>query len=321
MAPADEVLTTIALDMEPRWVAAAPDGSRVYVTLSEVQADGPTLGAVAVIETETCDVLAKLSLGDPSGVAVSPDGRRAYVPNRDPRDGRGVVSVIDTATNAIAGSVAVSAPSGSPKGVAVTPDGRNVYVATEHEELDGQGMVSVIDAETEDVVATIGVNPFPAAVAIRPDGRFAYVLDLDGDPAVIDTVSLERTFPFGGQLSAARIAFSPDGAHAYAIRDADTQVFVIDGATAETVQMLEASGLTTDLAVGPDRRVYVTQRTRHQLSVFETGTPAAPSHPVGWSGTADGIALMPDGRTAWVSDRASRAVRVVPVGPRPGGRL
>jgi YVTN family beta-propeller protein len=314
MTPGDEVLTTIALDMEPRWVAAAPDGSRVYVTLSEVQADGPTLGAVAVIETEAEDVVAKLDLRDPSGVAVSPDGRRAYVSNRDRSDGRGVVSVIDTATNTIAASVAVSGPTGSPTGVAVTPDGRHVYVATEHEESDGQGTVSVIDAEAGDVVARIGVNPFPAAVAIRPDGRFAYVLDHDGDPAVIDTESHERTFPFDGQLSAFRIAFSPDGARAYAVRDADTLVFAIDVATAALVQVLEVSGLTTDLAVGPDRRVYVTQRTRHQLSVFEAGVTAPPSHPVGWSGTANGIALMPDGRTAWVSDRASRAVRVVPAG-------
>ena len=132
------------------------------------------------------------------------------------------------------------------------------------------------------------------AVAIQPDGRFVYVLDRDGDPAVIDTASQERTFPFGGQLSVERIAFTPDGQLAYMIRDADTQIFVIDVATSQLVNSLEASGLTTDLAVTPDGRfVYVAQRTRHQLSVIETGTTMFPTHPVSWSGTADGIAMMP----------------------------
>jgi sugar lactone lactonase YvrE len=40
-----------------------------------------------------------------------------------------------------------------------------------------------------------------------------------------------------------------------------------------------------------------------------------PTHPVSWSGSADGIAMMPDGLTAYVSDRRSRAVHVIPVGP------
>src|SRR6266542_922347 len=142
------------------------------------------------------------------------------------------------------------------------------------------------------------------AVAIQRDGRVVYVLDRDGDPAVIDTASQERPCPFGGQL-------------AYMIHDADTQIFVIDVATSQLVNSLEASGLTTDLAVTPDGRfVYVAQRTRHQLSVIETGTTMFPTHPVSWSGTADGIAMMPDGLTAYVSDRQSRAIQVIPVQPQ-----
>jgi DNA-binding beta-propeller fold protein YncE len=100
------------------------------------------------------------------------------------------------------------------------------------------------------------------------------------------------------------------------VRDADTQILVIDVATQRLQTQLEASGLTTDVAITPDGgTVYVTQRTSHQVSVLETGVTMVAKHPVSWSGTADGIAIVPDGKSAYVSDRRSRAVRVIPVGP------
>jgi YVTN family beta-propeller protein len=316
MPPSNEVLATIPVGMEPRWVAIAPDGSRAYVTLEEV---GPDVfrGGVAVIDTRTNTLLATIGLGHPSGVVIAPDGRRAYVPNWDSAHGRGVVSVIDTGAGSVIDDITVSGLGGGPKGVAITLDGRHVYVATDQEVgmPEGQGKVSVIDTGTKAVIARIVVDPFPAGAAITPDGRFVYVLNTEGSPAVIDTASHERTFPFDSPIGR-RIAFTPDGKLAYAVDDAGTQIFVIDVATSRLHQLLEASGLTTDVAVTPDGRfVYITQRTRHQISVLETGTVMVPTHPVSWSGTADGIAMMPDGLTAYVSDRRSRAVQVIPVAP------
>ena len=193
-------------------------------------------------------------------------------------------------------------------------------MATDHELAvpESHGKVSVIDTDTGKIIATIAVNPFPAGAASRPDGRFVYVLDTQGDPAVIDTASHECTFPFGGgTLTGQRSAFTPDGQLAYMIGDADTQISVIDVATNQQHHVLEASGLTTDVAVTPDGRfVYIAQRTGHQISVIKTGTAMRPTHPVTWPGTADGIAMMPDGLSAYVSDRHSSAVRVIPVQPR-----
>lgn len=313
-----ELLATIQVLMEPTSVAIAPDGSRAYVTLEEFHSNG-IRGGVASIDTRTNTVIATIALGHPSGVVIAPDGRRAYVPNWDSRHGRGVVSVIDTGTNGVIDSITVSGRGGGPKGVVITLDGRRAYVATDQEVdgPEGHGRVSVIDTEANAVIARIVVRPFPAGAAIRPDGRFVYMLDTEGDPAVIDTGSQERTFPFGTTPNGHRMAFTPDGRLAYMIRDSDTQIFVIDVATSGLHQLLEASGLTTDVAVTPDGRfVYLTQRTAHQISVLETGVVMVPTHPVAWSGTADGIAMMPDGLTAYVSDRRSRAVRVIPVGPQ-----
>jgi YVTN family beta-propeller protein len=311
-----EVLTTIPVDLEPRWVAVAPDGRRAFVTLEMVRSEAPALGGIAVIDTRTNTVETTITVGQPSGVVIAPNGRQAYVPNWDSSQGRGVVSVIDTGTNTVVDTITVSGRGGGPKGVTITPDGRNLYVATDHEVglPEGEGKVSVIDTHASKVVATVVVRPFPAAAAITADGRVVHVLDTEGDPAVIDTASLERTFPFDGTLAGERIAFTPDGQLAYLIRDAGTQIIVIEVASSRLHHQLEASGLTTDVALTPDGAfVYITQRTGHQISVIRTGSIMAPIHPVAWSGTADGIAVMPNGRTAYVSDRQSRAVHVIPV--------
>src|SRR6516164_9407280 len=81
---------------------------------------------VTVIDTTTNKVVATVEVGlAPAGVAVTPDGRKAYVANRAVS---GTVSVIDTATNAVSATIAVGS---NPVGIAITPDGSKVYVANQ----------------------------------------------------------------------------------------------------------------------------------------------------------------------------------------------
>jgi len=85
----------------------------------------------------------------------------------------GTVSVIDTATHAVTGTITVG--KFFPGGVAVTPDGRKVYVANR---FSSPGTVSVIDTATNTVTATITVGNSPRGVAVTPDGSKVYVANL-----------------------------------------------------------------------------------------------------------------------------------------------
>ena len=69
-------------------------------------------GIVSVIDTATNTVVAMVAVENfPIGVAVTPDGRHAYVAN----DSSNNVAVIDTASNTVVATVPVgSAPLGSP---------------------------------------------------------------------------------------------------------------------------------------------------------------------------------------------------------------
>ena len=134
------VTATIPVGDSPVGVAVTPDGTRVYVTNADRDtvsvidtatntrhrhhprrrqprsgwrsprtAPAPTsptrLGAhVSVIDTATNTVIATIPVGvAPFGVAVTPDGTRAYVANV----GSDTVSVIDTATNTVTATIPV----------------------------------------------------------------------------------------------------------------------------------------------------------------------------------------------------------------------
>jgi YVTN family beta-propeller protein len=329
MSSSDEVLATIPVEAEPRWVAITPDGNRAYVTLTKDQpGDLPTLSGVAVIDTQTNTVAATITidhrsnLDQPSGVVITPDGRRAYVSNFD---GRGVVDVIDTAINTVIETITVSGRGGSSTGIAITPNGRDVYVATGNErDLPNEGKVSVIDTATNTVITTIRGNPFPSTVTSTPNGDFVYVLDDDGSPQVVDTATHKARLAeeLEGVVSNGRIAFSPDGLHLYAVSEGSDLVQVLEVATGRIVAVVDVfGGHSTDVAISRDgRQVCVTQRPgkalRRPLWVIESTTHRVIGSSAEWSGTANGLAITPDGSTAYLADRDSRAVRVIPVQPQ-----
>jgi YVTN family beta-propeller protein len=176
-------------------------------------------GTVTVIEASDNSVASVIQVGAAVyGLAVSPDGTRVYAIDRGVRVnnafGRGTVSVIDTATNAVIGKpITVGV---APEDIAVSPHGDRVYVVNADENT-----VSVIDSLSNTVEGEpIGVGSSPAAGALSPDGSLAYVTDTgDGTLSVIDTAAktlVGAPIPVapGGLLYG--VAVSRDGTHIYA---------------------------------------------------------------------------------------------------------
>ena len=137
----------------PRWWTISPDGSQVWVTC----ADG-----VYVITTASGHAR-KVSepLHQPHGVAVTPDGKHAYVTDTE----RDEVVVLSTSSLRTVGRVGVGR---SPWNTAFTADGATAYVSNANENT-----VSAIDTAGGRVTKTIalGAGERDGAAQPHPDRR------------------------------------------------------------------------------------------------------------------------------------------------------
>jgi YVTN family beta-propeller protein len=113
---------------------------------------------VSVLDTATNAVSTiPLPHAGPCGVALAPDGKRAYVANNR----IDTVSVIETTNNTVAATVSVGP---GPAGIAIAPDGEHAYVAN-----SGSNTVSLIDTATNTVATvTVGNGPIWVATVVSP---------------------------------------------------------------------------------------------------------------------------------------------------------
>ncbi|MFB7326361.1 protein kinase [Streptomyces sp. NPDC056190] len=235
-------------------VALAAAGGGIYLAQSRSSGPEPTASSVSSIRVGN----------SPGGVAVSPDGRRAYATNYF---GPASVSVIDTATNRTVGNPIDVGD--KPQGVAVSPDGRRAYTAN-----SGSASVSVIDTATNRTVGKpIPVGHTPQGVAVSPDGRRAYTANAGSDSvSVIDTAT-NRTVgkPINVGKTPVGVAVSPDGRRAYAANAGSDSVSVIDTATNRTLgHPIHVDGYPVWVALSPDgRRAYAANSGSASVSAIK----------------------------------------------------
>ncbi|AKB81650.1 hypothetical protein MSBR3_1072 [Methanosarcina barkeri 3] len=222
-------------------------------------------GAFSVIDTATGLVITSVKVGRwPEGVAVTPDGKTAYVANYWDNN----VSVIDTATNKVTTTVDVRS---GPSEVVVTPDGRKVYVTNQ-----GNGTVSIIDTANDTVIATVPVGNTPMGIAVAPDGKKVYVTNSGNTNtpeytvSVIDTATNMVTstvyvgeHPWG-------VAVTPDGTKVYVTTY--YYISVIDTATNTVIDTVDVRRRPQEVVVNPTgTKVYVTDGDGF-VSVIDTST-------------------------------------------------
>jgi YVTN family beta-propeller protein len=148
-----------------------------------------------VIDVATNTIVDAVPVGTgPLGIAITPDGSRAYVANfgsitspNIPGPGN-TVSVINATINLLLDEVDVGF---GPAGVAITPDGSKVLVSNfDSDGIDPGNTVSVIDTGTNPTISTITVGNRPFGIAVTHDGTKAYVANYFSDTlSVIDVLT------------------------------------------------------------------------------------------------------------------------------------
>ncbi|HEY1233262.1 MAG TPA: hypothetical protein VGH22_07770 [Candidatus Binatia bacterium] len=160
------------------------------------------------------------------------------------------VSVIDTGSGAVLGTLPVSA---GPHGMAITRDGRKVYVSG-----DGSSSVDVIDTATDKVVKTISVGKAPNGIALTPDDRLLLVTVYGEDRlAFIDTAT-ENVIATTDVPKPHTVAVSPDGRLAYVTGQEPGHfgLALIDMATRRVTRSVPLDKTPRDGEFGYDGRMF-----------------------------------------------------------------
>jgi DNA-binding beta-propeller fold protein YncE len=203
-----------------------PDGKTLYVL--------DFAGAVVPVSTHTRTAQAAIPVpGNPTSLAISPDGATLYVTSENAR----VLTPISTATNTAGTSVPVCTDGGTfgtgstatvltdVLSVAVTPNGKTLYVGCVSYDLiaeQGNGYLIPIDVATGTQGTHISFVNEPVDLAITPNGKTLYVAgQASGDHSSgstivpIDTATRTIGMPLPVTGGASSIVIGPDGRSAY----------------------------------------------------------------------------------------------------------
>ena len=243
--------------------------------------------------------------GAPRDIAVTADGRFAYIPIQSP-DG---VRILDLSNNTF-NPVPNIADGSSPEGVAISPNGALVYVAN-----SGNDTVMVIDAASNVVTTSIQlvVGAAPSKVAFSPgDSTRAYVTEFAGSAvAVIDTAVGSPTA--NTVLGVIPVGANPRGlavlnGRVYAADFGSNTVSVIDGTllgqpTPPPVVVGQSPGAIAISNVPSAGQIaYVTSFTDGTVSVIDTSSNLVVATIQDTSGQPAAVAITPDGRFALVTN-------------------
>lgn len=269
---------------------------------------------VSRIDLATSTVTATIAVpGNPTAVAVVPDGTKAYVvqptncppppvptpsptpigPTPIPTIGPEptptpvppcTIAVIDTASNTVTGNITVGH---NPFAIAVSPSGGFVYVTNRDDDT-----VSLIDTSTDTVIDELDVGDTPEGIFVG-FGEVYITNDTSESVSVYREVDFQplATIPTGGgPLS---IAVSPDGKTAVVGNDGDGTATIIDTGV-DTVRATVPTGSNpAGVAITPDStRAVVTNSTAGSFSVVPLDGTTAPTT-ISVLGSPAGVAITP----------------------------
>lgn len=264
----DKVVTTIPVAAGPHGIVISQDGRWVYVsgdgsnmvnvidTLSDsvvasidvgkgphgnrLTSDGKMLlvaingdDRIAYVDTSTQRVIATTEVAKPHTVAISPNGKLAYVASQAP--GHFALTIIDIATRTVVRTIALDKP---PRDLEFAHDGKALYFTEA-----GVNAVQVLDPQSDKIIGVIptGVSPHIANFFANTTLGIVVVQGpselLLFDPATNKPV---RNIGVGKQPH--WVTVSGDGKTAYVSNEGSNDVAIVELATGKTRMIAVGNG-------------------------------------------------------------------------------
>ena len=226
-----KLLAKIFLDAPGEDWALTADQQRLFVSM-------PEAGRVAVVDTVTWNVVARLeSGGRPGRVALPPDEQSLWVTD----DGASASGVTVFSRSTLARRARIVTGRG-PHDVAFSDDGALAFVTNREE-----GTVSIVDTAGLRKVADLKTGRRPVGVSFSALARLAYVAH-EGDGAIVAVSGGQRrivsTVPAEPGIRSVR--FAPGDRYGFVVNPDRDRVHVLDASTNRLVQTAVIRG-------GPDQ--------------------------------------------------------------------
>jgi YVTN family beta-propeller protein len=153
-----------------------------------------------------------------------------------------------------------------PHDLAITPDGRRAWVT-----LNRTDELALIDLDTPAVVDYVPTGQRPHDILVGPDGRI-WVTDWGGGLHVfMPDGQLETSLELGAESH--HLAFTPDGQGLWVTDHGTNDVFVVDAATAEIVDVLDVPGSPHHITITADGRLAaVADHTNGTVVIYDVAS-------------------------------------------------
>lgn len=246
-------------------IAFDPDNGYVY--------EGDDSGDVFVFYASNASLQTKIPLLAPYLGAVNQpvvlyvsETQDLYIPSSNSL-GDGIVSVINSATNAVTSQVTVGQ---DPGGATYDPADADVYVGN-----IGSNNISIISTTTNDLVGTIPVPSGPGSMVYDAATGLLYVADTNStNVSVIDPASKSVLATIGTAVEPDCLALDPSTGDIYVSDYYNSSLTVVDPVTNSVVTYVSLGpyafpeGLTYDPS---DGELYVADSDQNGLSVVNLG--------------------------------------------------
>jgi YVTN family beta-propeller protein len=297
---AKQVSTTISTGEGLSWLAVTPDKTTAYAT-------NQGSGTVSMIDLATYQVKENITVGgEPTYVAISPDGRAALVSISNGTNG--IVAAIDLSTNQVVANISVAM---SPEKIVWADDPKVARACV----LSESGRVYVMDtAINKKVEEFINVGPSARDAAIDSVGMRAYMTS-GGNNSVtvinIGNAAFVEVIPVG--VDPWGVLLLPEEKLLYVANFGSDTVSVISTTNNSFIMNITVGDGPIQLITNPDKTlIYVAEMNGETVSVIDRETHQViaaiwlPTHGDVW-----GIAISPDSSLVIVTHEDIESITVV----------
>jgi YVTN family beta-propeller protein len=258
------------------------------------------------VNAETHEIMGTVAVGKgPLEVAVTPDGKTAYVSNVG--DYRNIISVIDVDGMKEIRQI-TTGKCYLPNGMVITRDGTKMYATYEATRVAAE-----IDLASEKIVRMFETKQLLThMLVLSPDEKFLYTANSRGpNVSVFNLETGERVRHVRTKKGCQGIDAKPDGSEVWAAARQGHSITIIATSDNRAARTIDCPGYPMRVKFTPDsKHVLVSCADANLVAVFDAATYEIVERIV-TGNTPVGLAIEPGGRHAYVTEITDHTVSVL----------